>query len=210
MERVVFILMHFNAYTSIHETCFLPAILIEQPHDRNDGASAQSNLKEIKWERKEKIMPTTADRRNEEDPQLLRPPELSHHAPMIPKRRVPNNTFMKECGDDASASQTEPRASPGTWRWVGKGYIWCPSRRNGDIRRRHHICARRSIWIFPNPKNHYPGQFIAFNPTCQTLSCSTTVLTPPSSSPVQASTIADAQIMGQKHMFARFSYALER
>ena len=66
-------------------------------------------------------MPTPADRQHEEDPQLLRPPEKSHHAPSMPDRRIPSSTFSKGNDDDAAAARTCPRVSPGMRRGEGKG-----------------------------------------------------------------------------------------
>ena len=66
-------------------------------------------------------MPTPADRQHEEDPQPLRPPKKSHHAPSMSDRRIPSSTFSKGNDDDAAAARTCPRVSPGMRRGEGKG-----------------------------------------------------------------------------------------
>jgi hypothetical protein len=56
-------------------------------------------------------MPTPTDRLNEDDPQLLRPPDKSRHAPSTLKHRVPSNTFKKVCDDNAVVARASPRVS---------------------------------------------------------------------------------------------------
>jgi hypothetical protein len=88
------------------------------------GQTEQSSPKEIKTrEMKEKIKANTGrSTKKKDDPQPMRPPELSHHASSNPDHRGSSNTFNKESDDDAAASRTSPRVSPSTLRWVGKGY----------------------------------------------------------------------------------------
>ena len=81
----------------------------------------QHNQTQIKEkEQKRKQMPTLAVRRNKAGPQPLRPPKVSHRTPGIPNRRVPSNTFMKGCDDDAAAARSGPRVSPGTRKGGGE------------------------------------------------------------------------------------------
>jgi hypothetical protein len=93
-----------------------------QHHDTTSYWAATKQTQRNKTrERKEKQMPTPADRLNENDPQLLRPPENSHHEPSTPKRRLPSNIFKKESDDDDSVARTSPRVSPVRGGWWGRG-----------------------------------------------------------------------------------------
>jgi hypothetical protein len=97
-------------------------------------------------------MSTTASRRNDDDPQPLRPSENSHHALSSLKHRIPSSTFKKQCDDDDAAAQTDTRVSPGMRRGVGKRCIRRPSRRNDGAHRRHRIDAGRPTGISPYPQ----------------------------------------------------------
>jgi hypothetical protein len=60
----------------------------------------------------------------------LRPPEISHDAPVTPKRSVPSSTFTKGCDDDDDAATgTDPRVSPGKRRGKGGGPHSMPFRK---------------------------------------------------------------------------------
>jgi hypothetical protein len=83
------------------------------------GHSTTKPKEQNKRKRKEKQMPTPADRLNEVDPQPPRHSEKSHHTPNTPERHVQSNTFKKERDDNATVARTSPRVSPvreGGWR----------------------------------------------------------------------------------------------
>ena len=93
-------------------------------------------------------MPTSADQRRKEARQPLHPPKKYHHAPSIPKRRAPSNTFKKECDDAAAVARTSSRVSPGTRGVVGKGYIRRPSGGTDGACRRHRVGAGQADMDF--------------------------------------------------------------
>ena len=171
------------------ETGFRPALLIKQTTtytmlglQHNQAQKRKERNQRKDRERKRKKMPTTADRRNENDPQPLRPPETSHHDPCPSKYRVPSSTFKKDHDDDAVTARTNPRVSPGTRREVEKEYTRHPSRRCGDTRRRHRVGAGKPAGISPEPQKHNPRHTEALHQSCRPPACATTVLRSPSPS----------------------------
>ena len=86
-------------------------------------------------------MPTPAGQWRKEARQPLHPPKKYHHAPSIPKRRAPSNTFKKECDDATVVARTSSRVSPGTRGVVGKGYTQRPFGGTDAASRRHRVGA---------------------------------------------------------------------
>jgi hypothetical protein len=108
------------------ETGFYPTIYyiatnhtIQQVcRDRNKADPKEQNKR-----KKRETNATPADRLNKNDPQPLRPPEKSHHAPSTLKRRLPSNTFKKKSYNDDDVARTSPRVSPSTRRGWGRGTL---------------------------------------------------------------------------------------
>ena len=97
-------------------------------------------------------MPTPADQRRKEDRQPLHPPKKYHHAPSIPKRRVPSNTFKKEATTTPLLPGLVlgfPPVRGGQW---GEGCTRRPSGRSGGTHRRRRVGAGRAARDFSRPE----------------------------------------------------------
>jgi hypothetical protein len=144
------------------------------------GPSAQASPKEKRKKKKRKQCRDQRIDKNEDDPQPLRPPENSHHAPSTLKRRVPSKTSKKESDDNDAATRTNPRVSPGTLRGVGKRYTRRLQEGRATLASINASVLRRQ-GLLPTSKNSHLGRSVALRHSCHPLAHATTVLQSPSS-----------------------------